>query len=176
MHDYVVQECRRCLERELPSIDPAAASVAHSMGRARALVVRPCGIRRERALSRHSPNSCSHPSRCTLGEKGLQSVTSAPIAPAGVWSWDACELIVQWSHTSAPQRLPLLIDQGLDIASWMVTAPQESGKRRPQAPATHWTLRRQPGLQPQPTSSSLSFIDDQPARERALWPCLASPG
>ncbi|CAK6698763.1 S-formylglutathione hydrolase [Synechococcus sp. BA-124 BA4] len=149
MHDYVVEELPELLERELPLNGRRGVS-GHSMGGHGALV---CALRHPglyRSVSAFAP--ISHPSRCPWGEKAF----SRYLGPdRSRWrEWDACELIV-----SAPERLPLLIDQGLDdpfLESQLRPDDLEEAARSAGHPLE---LRRQPGYD-HSYFFIASFIDD----------------
>ncbi|MBC1260207.1 S-formylglutathione hydrolase [Synechococcus sp. BSF8S] len=104
MHDYVVEELPALLEAQLP-LNGLRGISGHSMGGHGALVSALRHPGRYRSVSAFAP--IAHPSCCPWGEKAF----SRYLGPDRThWSsWDACELIA-----SAPERLPLLIDQGLD--------------------------------------------------------------
>jgi S-formylglutathione hydrolase len=103
-----------------------------------------------RSVSAFAP--ISHPSRCPWGEKAF----SRYLGPdRSRWrEWDACELIV-----SAPERLPLLIDQGLDdpfLERQLRPDDLEAAARSAGHPLE---LRRQPGYD-HSYFFIASFIDD----------------
>lgn len=102
MYDYVVSELPALVEASFPVSDRRSVS-GHSMGGHGALI---CALKnpgRYLAASAFAP--IVHPLDCPWGEKAL----SGYLGPdREAWkAWDACELIA-----NAPERLPLLVDQG----------------------------------------------------------------
>jgi len=157
---------RRLLERELPSTTRRGISGPFDGGHG-AFVCGTWHPRAPTALSRHSPNQ-SHPSRCKLGREGLQSFTSAPIAPAGV-PGIACELIA-----SAPQRLPLLIRPGTRRSFLEKSADGRRIWKSAQAAATTDAERRQPGYNTATFFNRLASFDDNAGRHHAVaLPCVS---
>jgi S-formylglutathione hydrolase len=102
MYDYVSRELPDLIEAEFPATGARAIS-GHSMGGHGALTVALKNPGRYRSVSAFSPIVA--PSRVPWGEKAF----SAYLGPdrASWTAWDACALIAD-----APERLPLLIDQG----------------------------------------------------------------
>lgn len=104
MHDYVAVELPQLLERH-PAVAPRRAISGHSMGGHGALVIALRNPGRYRSVSAFAPIVA--PSRVPWGEKAFTAYLGADRA---AWAeWDACELIAD-----APERLPLLVDQGAD--------------------------------------------------------------
>ncbi|MDQ7988922.1 MAG: S-formylglutathione hydrolase [Candidatus Dactylopiibacterium sp.] len=102
MHDYVVHELPALVEANFPA--SAARGIAgHSMGGHGALV---CALRNPghyRSVSAFAP-ICA-PSDCPWGEKAFTRYLGPD--RAGWAAWDASLLLAD-----APERLPLLVDQG----------------------------------------------------------------
>jgi S-formylglutathione hydrolase len=102
MYDYVVDELPALIEAHFPVTDQRAIS-GHSMGGHGALI---CALKnpgRYRSVSAFAP--ISNPINCPWGEKAFSGYLGAD---RETWkAWDSCELIA-----SAPERLPLLVDQG----------------------------------------------------------------
>ena len=102
MHDYVVSELPALVEGTLPIL-PRRGISGHSMGGHGALV---CALRnpgRYVSVSAFAP--ITHPIDCPWGQKAFARYLGDD---RGAWrAWDACELIA-----TAPERLPLLVDQG----------------------------------------------------------------
>lgn len=103
MHRYVVDELPAWVEANFPASEARGIS-GHSMGGHGALVLALRNPRRYRSVSAFSPIVA--PTQVPWGEKAF----SAYLGPdREAWrDWDACELVA-----SAPERLPLLVDQGL---------------------------------------------------------------
>lgn len=102
MHDYVTSELPDLVEARFPVTD-ARAIGGHSMGGHGALVIALKHPGRYRSVSAFAPIVA--PSRVPWGEKAFATYLGADRA---AWkAWDACELIAD-----APERLPLLVDQG----------------------------------------------------------------
>lgn len=102
MYDYVVHELPALVEAHLPVTDRRAVS-GHSMGGHGALV---CALKnpgRYASVSAFAP--IANPSRCPWGQKAFRAYLGDD--PQRWRQWDACALIAQ-----APERLPLLVDQG----------------------------------------------------------------
>jgi S-formylglutathione hydrolase len=149
MHDYVVEELPALLERELPLNGRRSVS-GHSMGGHGALV---CALRHPgfyRSVSAFAP--ISHPSRCPWGEKAF----SRYLGPdRSRWrAWDACELMA-----SAPERLPLLVDQGLDDPFLESQLRPDDLEEAARAAGHPLQLRRQSGYD-HSYFFIASFIDD----------------
>ncbi len=104
MYDYVVDELPALVEAHFPVSDARAVS-GHSMGGHGALTVALRNPGRYRSVSAFSPIVA--PSQVPWGEKAF----AAYLGPdREAWkAWDATELV-----KSAPEKLPLLIDQGAD--------------------------------------------------------------
>ena len=103
MHSYVVEELPALLEAELP-LGQARSISGHSMGGHGALVAALRHPGRYRSVSAFAP--ISHPAACPWGQKAFGAYLGAD---QRAWAdWDATLLLA-----SAPQRLPLLVDQGL---------------------------------------------------------------
>ena len=103
MHSYVVVELPELLEAELP-LSPARSISGHSMGGHGALVAALRHPGRYRSVSAFAP--IAHPSVCPWGRKAFTAYLGAD--PQSWAAWDATRLIA-----GAPERLPLLVDQGL---------------------------------------------------------------
>lgn len=102
MQDYVAQELPALVEARFPA-SAARAISGHSMGGHGALVTALRHPGRYCSVSAFSPIVA--PSQVPWGEKALTAYLGAD---RSVWrEWDAVELI-----RTAPQRLPLLVDQG----------------------------------------------------------------
>ena len=104
MYDYVVDELPALVEASFPVSDARAVS-GHSMGGHGALVAALRNPGRYRSVSAFSPIVA--PTQVPWGEKAF----TAYLGPdRGDWKrYDATELV-----KSAPEKLPLLIDQGAD--------------------------------------------------------------
>ncbi|MGL1832642.1 S-formylglutathione hydrolase [Rhodocyclaceae bacterium SMB388] len=102
MHDYVVDELPALIEAHFPASGARGIS-GHSMGGHGALV---CALRnpgRYRSVSAFAP--ITHPMDCPWGEKAFSRYLGEDRAQ---WrAWDSCSLLAD-----APERLPLLVDQG----------------------------------------------------------------
>jgi len=102
MYDYVVEELPALVETEFP-VSGARAVSGHSMGGHGALVAALKNPGRYRSVSAFSPIVA--PSRAPWGEKAFAAYLGDDRA---AWkAYDAVELVA-----SAPERLPLLVDQG----------------------------------------------------------------
>ena len=105
MYDYVVHELPELVKAHLPAQLEREGIFGHSMGGHGALV---CALKnpgRYRSVSALSP-ICA-PSRCPWGEKAFTAYLGAD---RSAWAaYDASQLIA-----GAAERLPILIDQGLD--------------------------------------------------------------
>lgn len=102
MYDYIVEELPALIESRFPVSDIRSIS-GHSMGGHGALVVALKNPGRYRSVSAFAPIVA--PSRVPWGEKAFTAYLGEERA---VWAeWDACALI-----RNAPERLPLLVDQG----------------------------------------------------------------
>lgn len=104
MYDYVVEELPALIERTFPANDRRAIA-GHSMGGHGALVAALRNPGRYRSVSAFSPIVA--PSQVPWGERAFTAYLGEDRAS---WTaYDAVELI-----GTAQERLPLLIDQGLD--------------------------------------------------------------
>lgn len=104
MYDYVVEELPALIERTFPANDRRAIA-GHSMGGHGALVAALRNPGRYRSVSAFSPIVA--PSQVPWGERAFTAYLGEDRAS---WTaYDAVELI-----RTAQERLPLLIDQGLD--------------------------------------------------------------
>ncbi len=135
MYDYVVSELPTLVEANFPVSD-ARAICGHSMGGHGALVIALKNPGRYRSVSAFAP--IVNPTDCPWGRKAFTGYLGEDEA---AWrEWDACALIAE-----APERLPLLVDQG-------ETDPFLDDQLRPQRLAQvcehvrhPLTLRLQPG-------------------------------
>jgi S-formylglutathione hydrolase len=104
MHDYVVQELPDLVEAHFP-VSSARSIFGHSMGGHGALVAALRHPGRYRSVSAFAP-ICA-PSQVAWGQKVFSEYLGQDTAD---WAqWDACALIAR-----APERLPILVDQGGD--------------------------------------------------------------
>lgn len=104
MQDYVARELPDLIEKHFPASQARAIS-GHSMGGHGALVTALRHPGRYRSVSAFAPIVA--PSQVPWGQKALAAYLGDDRAD---WAqWDAVELI-----RSAPERIPLLVDQGLD--------------------------------------------------------------
>ncbi len=104
MYDYVVEELPALVESHFP-VNGARAVSGHSMGGHGALIVALKNPGRYRSVSAFAPIVA--PTRVPWGEKAFAAYLGED---REVWkAWDACELIA-----TAPERLPLRIEQGTD--------------------------------------------------------------
>ncbi|MEN3110208.1 S-formylglutathione hydrolase [Uliginosibacterium paludis] len=135
MHDYVVQELPALIEANFPASDARGIS-GHSMGGHGALVAALRTPGRYRSVSAFAP--ICHPVQCPWGEKAFSRYLGEDRSK---WAeWDASLLIA-----NAPERLPLLIDQG-DRDSFLDTQLMPESLRGAAAPAGHaLELRMQAG-------------------------------
>ena len=102
MHDYVVEELPALVDAGFATNSGRAIS-GHSMGGHGALVIALRNPGRYRSVSAFAPIVA--PSRAPWGEKAFSAYLGDD---RETWrQWDAVELI-----GSAPERLPLLVDQG----------------------------------------------------------------
>src|SRR5690606_2407385 len=135
MYDYVVEELPKFIEQHFPVTDRRGIA-GHSMGGHGALI---CALKnpgRYRSLSAFAP--ISDPINCPWGEKAF----SRYLGPdRDQWrAWDTCALL-----QSAPERLPILVDQG-DADSFLETQLKPEALQQAAAAAKHpLTLRMQPG-------------------------------
>ncbi len=135
MHDYVVQELPALIEANFPASDARGIS-GHSMGGHGALVAARRHPGRYRSVSAFAP--ICHPVACPWGEKAFSRYLGEDRSK---WAeWDASLLIA-----NAPERLPLLIDQG-DRDSFLDTQLMPESLRGAAASAGHaLELRMQAG-------------------------------
>lgn len=149
MHDYVVQELPALVEASLPVTDARSVS-GHSMGGHGALVAALRNPGRYRSVSAFAP--IVNPMNCPWGEKAFSRYLGTD---REAWrAWDACELIA-----SAPERLPLLVDQG-EADSFLTGQLKPDALVRAAEAAGHpLTLRMQPGYD-HSYFFIASFIDD----------------
>ncbi|ENO84851.1 S-formylglutathione hydrolase [Thauera linaloolentis] len=102
MYDYIVEELPALIEANLPA-SAARAISGHSMGGHGALTIALKNPGRYRSVSAFSPIVA--PTQVSWGEKAFTAYLGEDRAS---WkAWDATELV-----KSAPEKLPLLIDQG----------------------------------------------------------------
>lgn len=102
MQDYVAQELPALIEQHFPATD-ARGIFGHSMGGHGALVTALRHPGRYRSVSAFAPIVA--PSQVPWGQKAFTAYLGEDRA---TWkAWDAVELIA-----TAPERLPLLVDQG----------------------------------------------------------------
>lgn len=135
MHDYVVQELPALIEANFPASDARGIS-GHSMGGHGALVAALRHPGRYRSVSAFAP--ICHPVACPWGEKAFNRYLGEDRSK---WAeWDASLLIA-----NAPERLPLLIDQG-DRDSFLDTQLMPESLRGAATAAGHaLDLRMQAG-------------------------------
>jgi S-formylglutathione hydrolase len=149
MHTYVVEELPTLVEAHLP-LDGRRGISGHSMGGHGALV---CALRhpgRYRSVSAFAP--ICQPSACPWGEKAFGRYLGADRSR---WAeWDATALLA-----SAPERLPLLIDQGSADPFLASQLMPESLRAAAQAAGHPLTLRLQEGYD-HSYFFIASFIDD----------------
>ncbi|AUN96420.1 S-formylglutathione hydrolase [Pseudazoarcus pumilus] len=102
MYDYVVSELPTLVEASFPVSDARAIS-GHSMGGHGALVIALKNPGRYRSVSAFAP--IANPTDCPWGRKAFTGYLGEDET---AWrEWDTCALIAE-----APERLPLLVDQG----------------------------------------------------------------
>lgn len=105
MYTYVTEELPALVADSFPADMTRQGITGHSMGGHGALVVALRNPGRFRSVSAFAP-ICS-PMRCPWGQKALSGYLGDQ---REAWAaWDASALVA-----SAPERLPLLVDQGLD--------------------------------------------------------------
>ena len=135
MYDYVVDELPALVEANFPASDRRGIS-GHSMGGHGALI---CALKnpgRYQSVSAFSP--ICHPMDCPWGEKAFSRYLGAD---RSAWrAWDATELIVD-----APERLPILIDQGEADGFLAEQLKPEALQAAAEAAGHPLTLRLQPG-------------------------------
>jgi S-formylglutathione hydrolase len=102
MQDYVAQELPALIEQNFPATD-ARGIFGHSMGGHGALVTALRNPGRYRSVSAFAPVVA--PSQVPWGQKAFTAYLGADTS---AWKeWDAVELVA-----TAPERLPILVDQG----------------------------------------------------------------
>ena len=135
MYDYVVDELPALVEANFPASDRRGI-IGHSMGGHGALI---CALKnpgRYQSVSAFSP--ICHPMDCPWGEKAFSRYLGAD---RSAWrAWDATELIVD-----APERLPILIDQGEADGFLAEQLKPEALQAAAEAAGHPLTLRLQPG-------------------------------
>ncbi len=135
MYDYVVEELPELIEQHFP-VNNQRGIAGHSMGGHGALI---CALKnpgRYRSLSAFAP--IANPMDCPWGEKAF----SRYLGPdREQWqAWDASALL-----QSAPERLPILVDQG-DADSFLDNQLKPQALKQAADAANHpLTLRMQPG-------------------------------
>ncbi len=135
MYDYVVQELPALIEQHFPATNERSI-FGHSMGGHGALIVALKNPGRYKSVSAFAPIVA--PSQVPWGHKAFTAYLGED---REAWKeWDACELI-----RDAPQRLPLLVDQG-DAHSFLAEQLQpERLERACRAVGHPLTSRLQPG-------------------------------
>lgn len=135
MQDYVADELPALVEQHFPA-SAARGISGHSMGGHGALVTALRHPGRYRSVSAFSPIVA--PSQVPWGQKALTAYLGED---RGRWrDWDAVELIA-----NAPERLPLLVDQG-EADEFLATQLRPELLEAACQHAGHpLTLRRQPG-------------------------------
>lgn len=135
MYDYVTQELPALIEAHFPVTDKRSVS-GHSMGGHGALI---CALKnpgRYQSVSAFSP--IVSPSDCPWGQKALGNYLGDN---RDAWTeWDTCKLIA-----GAPERLPLLVDQGGEdsfLAEQLLTEKLVEATKAADHPAT---IRMQAG-------------------------------
>ncbi|WP_323001417.1 S-formylglutathione hydrolase [Denitromonas sp.] len=135
MYDYVVDELPALVEANFPASDRRGI-IGHSMGGHGALI---CALKnpgRYQSVSAFSP--ICHPMDCPWGEKAFSRYLGAD---RSAWrAWDATELIID-----APERLPILIDQGEADGFLAEQLKPEALQAAAEAAGHPLTLRLQPG-------------------------------
>ena len=134
MYDYVVHELPACVEASLPATQERAIS-GHSMGGHGALTIALREPGRYRSVSAFAPIVA--PSSVPWGQKALGTYLGTD--PEAWKAHDTVELIA-----SATERLPILVDQGLDDEFLEQLSPERL--REACARAGHpLTLKLRPG-------------------------------
>lgn len=149
MYDHVVSELPAVVEANFPVSDKRSIS-GHSMGGHGALI---CALKnpgRYQSVSAFAP--ITNPINCPWGHKAFGNYLGDDREQ---WKqWDTCELIAD-----APERLPLLVDQG-DADNFLAEQLKPEALEAAAAAAGHpLTLRRQPGYD-HSYYFIASFIDD----------------
>ncbi len=135
MHDYIVQELPALIEAQFPTTDARSIS-GHSMGGHGALVLALRNPGRYRSVSAFSPIVA--PSQVPWGRKAFTAYLGEETA---AWAqWDASVLVAQ-----ASERLPLLVDQGLDDEFLEGQLQPQRLQAACEAVGHPLTLRLQPG-------------------------------
>ena len=135
MYDYVTQELPTLIEQHFPVTDKRSIS-GHSMGGHGALI---CALKNPgRYLSVSAFSPIVSPSDCPWGQKALGNYLGDN---RDAWAeWDTCKLI-----PNAPERLPLLVDQGGEdgfLAEQLLTERLVEAAKAADHPAT---IRMQAG-------------------------------
>ena len=135
MYDYVTQELPTLIEQHFPVTDKRSIS-GHSMGGHGALI---CALKNPgRYLSVSAFSPIVSPSDCPWGQKALGNYLGDN---RDTWAeWDTCKLI-----PNAPERLPLLVDQGGEdgfLAEQLLTERLVEAAKAADHPAT---IRMQAG-------------------------------
>nr|WP_230971707.1 S-formylglutathione hydrolase [Nitrogeniibacter aestuarii] len=135
MYDYVTQELPALIEQHFPVTDKRSIS-GHSMGGHGALI---CALKNPgRYLSVSAFSPIVSPSDCPWGQKALGNYLGDN---RDAWAeWDTCKLI-----PNAPERLPLLVDQGGEdgfLAEQLLTERLVEAAKAADHPAT---IRMQAG-------------------------------
>lgn len=156
MYDHVVSELPAVIEANFPVSDQRSIS-GHSMGGHGALI---CALKnpgRYRSVSAFAP--ITNPMDCPWGHKAFGNYLGDDREQ---WKqWDTCALIA-----NAPERLPLLVDQG-EADNFLAEQLKPEALEAAAAAAGHpLTLRRQPGYD-HSYFFIASFIDDH-LRHHAL--------
>lgn len=135
MQDYVASELPALVEQHFPA-SAARGIFGHSMGGHGALVTALRNPGRYQSVSAFSPIVA--PSNVPWGEKAFTAYLGAD---RHAWkAWDAVELL-----GSAPERLPLLVDQGMDDEFLATQLRPELLRAVCNAAGHPLTLRMQPG-------------------------------
>ena len=135
MYDYVVEELPELIEQNFP-VNAQRGIAGHSMGGHGALI---CALRNPghyRSLSAFAP--IANPMDCPWGEKAFSRYLGSD---RDQWrAWDTCALL-----QSAPERLPILVDQG-DADGFLDNQLKPQALKQAADAANHpLTLRMQPG-------------------------------
>ncbi|WP_142849436.1 S-formylglutathione hydrolase [Telmatospirillum sp. J64-1] len=135
MYDYVVRELPDLIEANFPVSDRRSVS-GHSMGGHGALI---CALKnpgRYRSVSAFAP--ITNPMNCPWGEKAFSNYLGPDRES---WrDWDSCALIA-----NAPERLPLLVDQGEGDIFLAEQLKPQALKEAAEKAGHPLTLRLQPG-------------------------------
>ena len=135
MFDYISVELPELVEAHFP-VTSARSVSGHSMGGHGALIVALKNPGRYRSVSAFSPIVA--PTQVPWGEKAFSNYLGSH---RDSWKqWDACELVAH-----APEKLPLLVDQG-DADDFLATQLKPELLKTACYEASHpLTLRMQPG-------------------------------